>query len=143
MTFTDAGLELLKSFEGCELASYQDQGGVWTVGYGHTGADVHPDMTINQAMADALLLQDLSSTESQVQKLIKVQVTDNQYSALVCFAYNIGCGNLAKSTLLNCVNHNQFGDASGEFIRWNHINGVVSGGLTRRREAEAALFISN
>jgi lysozyme len=142
MTINQAGLSLLKSCEGCKLEAYQDSVGVWTIGYGHTGDDVTPDLVITQDEADALLLQDLAKFENGVTDLVKVQLNSNQFSALVVFSYNVGIGNLKSSLLLRCINSLHYSDAAPQFLRWNKAGGVVVAGLTTRREKERDLFIS-
>lgn len=141
MKFNDAGYQLLKEFEGCSLVSYQDQGGVWSIGYGCTH-NVGPNQTITQEEAEQRLVMDVNLTATRVQSMLKHSLTDNQFSAVVCFAYNVGCGNLAKSTLLNCLNTGHIEDAANEFTRWDKVNGVPNDGLARRRKAEQALFLS-
>lgn len=143
MRINDAGLKLLKEFEGCKLEAYQDLVGVWTIGYGHTGEDVSPYWQITQEEADELLRKDLEKFERGVEKLLKVPVTSNEFSALVCFAYNVGLGNLKQSTLLNCINLHNKRQAPNEFLRWNKAGGIPVKGLTRRREAERLLFLSS
>lgn len=138
-----ATLNLIKSFEGCKLTAYPDPGtggDPWTVGYGHTGPDVHKGLVITQAQADALLAGDLKKFETGVAKLVKVDLTENQRGALVSFAYNCGLGNLGSSTLLKKVNARDFIGAKAEFGKWNKAGGKVLAGLTRRRAAEATLF---
>lgn len=142
MNFNDQGLDLIKSFEGCRLTAYQDQKGIWTIGWGHTGVDVTPSLVWTQEQADDQLLKDLSSTITQVKSAVKASISDNQFSALVCFTYNCGIGNFSKSTLLNCVNKGYLQDAAEEFMKWNHVNGIVNAGLTRRRQAERSLFLT-
>lgn len=141
MTFTDAGYQLLKEFEGCSLVSYQDQGGVWTIGYGCTH-HVGPNQTITQEEADDRLKMDVGLTSTRVQSMLKHDLTDNQFTAVVCFTYNVGCGNLAKSTLLACLNAGHPDDAANEFSRWVKVDGIPNEGLARRRLAEKALFLS-
>lgn len=141
MKFTDAGLALLKEFEGCKLTAYQDQGGRWTIGFG-TAIGVKEGDVITQDEAEMRLLKDVSLMASRVSQILVPDLNDNQFSALVCFAYNVGCGNLAKSTLLNCLNKHQIENASGEFLRWDKISGVPNEGLLRRRKAEQALFMA-
>lgn len=136
-----AGLDLIKSFEGCKLKAYQDIKGIWTIGYGHTGADLRPDMEINQAAADMFLRTDLKRIEDGVNACVNVMLNDNQFSALVCLAYNIGLGAFSSSTLLKRVNASLNDDAAQEFDRWDHANGVVIPGLLRRRLAERDLFV--
>ncbi len=137
----DEGLALLKHFEGCRLEAYQDAGGVWTIGYGHTGPDVFGGRVITQAEADHLLEEDLTKFEQGVQALVEVVLNPNQFSALVCLAYNIGLGNFKDSTLLLLVNHEMFNAAGAQFGRWVYDNDVVLPGLVTRREAERELFL--
>jgi lysozyme len=139
MTYSEAGLALTKSFEGCVLDAYQDQGGVWTIGYGHTNG-VHAGMTITQAQADEWLAEDLAWTVAAVNRLVTVPLTQGQFDALVDFAYNVGTGAFAGSTLLRAVNKGNLELAAQQFTLWDHVNGVENAGLLRRREAEEALF---
>jgi lysozyme len=137
-----AGIDLVKSFEGCKLTSYKDMVGVWTIGYGHTGV-VRPGMTISQARADALLEQDLDAFEMDVSKLVspKVGLNDWEKAALTSFAFNLGAGALARSTLLRYLNKGDRLHAANEFLKWNRAGGVPVSGLTRRRMAERDLFM--
>lgn len=132
------GVALLKGFEGCKLTAYLCPAGVWTIGYGHTG-DVFAGQKITQQEADNLLNKDLAVFEQGVDKLTSKYLTENQFSALVCFAYNVGLGNLKSSTLLKKVNLAE-PEASKEFLRWNKAGGKELAGLTRRRKAEQVLF---
>lgn len=137
-----AGLALVKQFEGCSLTAYPDPGSggePYTIGYGHTG-DVTPGQTISQAQADELLASDLVRFEEGVDNLIWRNLTPNQFSALVSFAYNVGLGALAGSTLLHDVNAGDFGSAATEFGHWVYASGNEMAGLVRRRAAEATLF---
>lgn len=136
------GLDLIKSFEGCKLATYKDSVGMPTIGYGHTGPEVKMGMTITQQKADEYLKLDLQKFCSGVESAVKVPVNDNQFAALVCFSYNVGLGNLKASTLLKKVNAKDFDTASKEFLKWNRAGGQVVAGLTRRRKAESDLFKS-
>lgn len=132
------GLTLIKNFEGLRLRSYQDSGGVWTIGYGHTPA--YGGQVISQETADALLRSDISIFEHGVQNSLERAVNPNQFSALVSFAYNLGLGAFRGSTLLRCVNSGDFEQASNEFLKWANCNGVRLEGLVRRRAAERDLF---
>lgn len=132
-----AGLNLLTTFEGRKLTAYQDQGGVWTIGYGHTGPDVVDGLTITVDQAISLLQQDLQRFY-HLDDYISEQVNDNQYSALICLAYNIGLRAIKMSKVLSCVNDND--DPTTEWMQWNHVNGVVNAGLTNRRKAELELY---
>lgn len=136
------GLKLLTTFEGCELQAYDDGVGVWTIGYGHTSGVV-PGMTITQAQAEAFLQDDLEIFETAVQDAVSVSITDHQFSALVCFCYNVGPGleGFGGSTLLGLLNEGNYEEAAEQFLRWNKAGGQPLLGLTRRRKAEQALFL--
>lgn len=139
------GFKLLTAFEGCELTAYDDGGGVLTIGYGHTGDDVFPGMTISQTQAEELLRQDLEKFESYVEDAVEVQLKDNQFSALVCFCFNVGPGTdgFGGSTLLKLLNNGDYQGAANQFPVWNKVNGEPWLGLTRRRLAERSLFLGN
>jgi lysozyme len=139
-TYSDTGLALTKNFESCVLTAYADQGGVWTIGYGHTGPGVHAGMTITQAQADIFLESDVSGAVTCVNKLATAKINQNQFDALVDFVFNLGCASLSISQLLREVNSGNFSDAATQFLRWDHVKGVVVQGLLRRRQAEATLF---
>lgn len=136
----EAGLRIVKSFEGCRLRAYQDIGGVWTIGYGST-RNVQPGQTITQDQADDRLLEDLAMSESEVQTHITVSLTDNQFSALVSLVFNCGIGPLIH-TLGSKLNNSDYSGASNEFLRWDTVNGDVVSGLYDRRVAERNLFLT-
>ena len=133
-----AGLALIKQYEGCRLEAYRCAAGVWTIGYGHT-AGVHSGMTITQAQADSYLQQDIAKFEGYVNNPAYVPITEqlnqNQFDALTSFAFNLGAGNLRKL----CK-----GRTAAQIARampsYNKAAGKVLAGLTRRRKAEQALF---
>ncbi len=133
-----AGLALIKQYEGCRLAAYRCAAGVWTIGYGHT-AGVHSGMTITQAQADAYLQQDIAKFEGYVNNPAYVPITanlnQNQFDALVSFAFNLGAGNLRK--LCKGRTAAQIPQAITQYCK---ANGKVLAGLRRRRAAEQALF---
>lgn len=133
-----AGLALIKQYEGCRLAAYRCAAGVWTIGYGHT-AGVHSGMTITQAQADAYLQQDIAKFEGYVNNPAYVPITEqlnqNQFDALVSFAFNLGAGNLRK--LCKGRTAAQIAQAMTQYCK---ANGKVLAGLKRRRAAEQALF---
>jgi lysozyme len=135
-----AGLDLVKSFEGLKLRAYLCPAKVWTIGYGSTGPHVTPGKVITTAEADELLQDDLDRFEKAVTRLVTVSLTQNQYDALVSFAFNVGISALERSTLLKRVNAKLFDQAKAEFAKWNRAGGRPLAGLTRRRAAEAALF---
>lgn len=146
MQTSDKGIALIKQFEGCKLTAYQDSVGVWTIGYGWTqpvdGKPIRAGMTIKQETAERLLKTGLVRYESDVSRLVKVNLTQGQFDALVSFTYNLGARSLSTSTLLRKINAGDYTGAADEFLRWNKAGGKVLNGLTRRREAERALFLS-
>ncbi|ELP5719736.1 lysozyme [Enterobacter asburiae] len=146
MQISDKGIALIKQFEGCKLTAYQDSVGVWTIGYGWTkpvdGKPIRAGMTIKQETAERLLKTGLVSYESDVFRLVKVSLTQGQFDAMVSFTYNLGARSLSTSTLLRKLNAGDYAGAADEFLRWNKAGGKVLNGLTRRREAERALFLS-
>ena len=146
MQTSDKGIALIKQFEGCKLTAYQDSVGVWTIGYGWTqpvdGKPIRAGMTIKQETAERLLKTGLVSYESDVSRLVKVGLTQWQFDALVSFTYNLGARSLSTSTLLRKLNAGDYAGAADEFLRWNKAGGKVLNGLSRRREAERALFLS-
>lgn len=144
MNISTKGLALIKSFEGCELEAYPDPGTggePWTIGFGHTGS-VYPGQTITAEEAEALLEADVEKFSQCVEEMLEVEVSQDQFDALVCFAYNVGCKALRGSTLLKLVNAGEFDAAAKQFLRWNKAGGKVMAGLTRRRQAESDLFIA-
>lgn len=139
----EAGLSLIKSFEGCRLLAYQDQKGIWTVGVGHVGPEVEPGLEITPEEADELLQADLSKAERAVENWVSQPLTDNQFGALVAFVFNVGPGNFAKSTLLRCLNEGDYSGAAAQFLRWVYVGQEISQGLVRRRQAEMKLFLTS
>jgi lysozyme len=145
MKLNKAGKDLIKSFEGLRLSAYKCSANKETIGFGNTfyedGSPVKMGDTITRERADSLFELIANSFAERVRREVKTILTDNQFSALVSIAYNIGIGNLQKSTLLRKVNFNP-NDPSirTEFIKWNKAGGKVLAGLTRRREAEAKLY---
>ena len=138
MEINNAGLQLIKTFEGCVLHAYKpvQEERYYTIGYGHYGADVQPNATITQAQADNLLKADLKKYEHEVNTL-GLNFNENQFSALVSFCYNCGAG--ALRTLTNNRNNAQIAEALLLYV--NGANGRLEG-LVRRREAEKKLFLT-
>ena len=139
MKISKEGIALIKKFEGCELQSYQDSVGVWTIGYGHTKG-VAKGLKITQEEAEAMLDTELSEYEEYVETLVKVGLSQCQFDALVAWTYNLGPTNLKNSTMLTVLNQARYEDVPSEMKRWNKAGGEVLQGLVRRREAEALLF---
>lgn len=134
------GVDLIKSFEGLSLSAYRDPVGVWTIGYGTTSG-IKSGMRISQSQAESYLKQDLARFENAVKSNVKVSLNSDQFSALVSFAYNVGEGALASSTLLRMLNQSDYQGAADQLLRWNKGDGVELAGLTRRRKAERAMFL--
>jgi len=133
------GIDLIKRFEGLNLTPYRCPAGVWTIGYGHIRT-VREGMKITEADAEYLLKSDLEISEKIVSRLVEVPLTDNQFSALVSFVFNVGGGNFERSTLLKLLNRGWYEQVPAQFMRWNKAGGSVVTGLTRRRTAEAQLW---
>jgi lysozyme len=170
------GIRLIKAFEACELSAYPDpasplgravlrnrmqlrdyalldnwkalSGSPWTIGYGHTGPDVKPGDEWSQDRANHMLVLDIEQRERDVNDLVKVPLTQEQFDALVSFVFNVGSDidndNLAEglgdSTLLRKLNAGDYAGAAEEFEKWKSANGQVLKGLARRRLAERRLF---
>ena len=139
MNISNEGISLIKKFEGCELESYQDAVGVWTIGYGHT-KNVKEGMTISKEQADNMLLNELDEYCEHVEKAVDVTLKQNEFDALVSWTYNLGPTNLNDSTMLKVLNNKDFEEVPNQIKRWNKAGGKVLDGLIRRREAEALLF---
>lgn len=144
MITNDAGIALIKEFEGIRLKAYPDPGtggAPWTLGIGTTFG-ITKGMTCTVEQAEAWLRRDLAVFENKVSRMVTVPLTDNQFSALVAFTYNVGPGNLLKSTLLKKLNAGDYAGAADQFGAWNKAAGRVLPGLTRRRQAERTLFLT-
>ena len=159
MTISEAGIQLIKSFEGCHNQPYKCPADLWTIGYGRV---LYPDQarlktgernkyplrtehnrTFSGDEIDALLEADLQRFSDGVLRLCPA-AADNQchLDAITSLAFNIGLGNLQSSTLRMKYNRSDYDGAADEFLKWRKANGVVLRGLERRREAERALFLS-
>ena len=148
MKLDKKGYDLIKEFEGLSLKPYKCSAGIATTGYGSTyyenGTRVQmSDAPITKQRAEQLLQHTADRFASKVANLIKKPVTQNQFNALVSFAFNVGSGALASSTLLKLVNVNPNDPMiAKEFLRWNKVNKVPVQGLTNRRIKESALYFT-
>lgn len=145
MEVNKAGKDLIKRFEGCKLKAYKCPAGLWTIGYGNTfyedGTKVKEGDVITQERAEQLFDIVLNEFASKVDGLVKSNVTENNFAALVSFTWNVGVGNFQRSTLLRKVNANPKDKTIlAEFKKWTRANGEVLKGLVRRRDAEAKLY---
>lgn len=143
MNYSKNGLHLTENFEGLRLTAYPDpatHGDPWTIGYGHTGAEVHQGMTITQEQAEEFLMQDVQKAVQTVNSKVHTDLTQNEFESLVDFVFNVGAGNFAGSTLLRKINAGDMEGAALEFQKWDKAAGHVMAGLVRRRQAETDLF---
>jgi GH24 family phage-related lysozyme (muramidase) len=144
MKISKNGVDFIKKFEGCRLEAYKPvpTEKYWTIGYGHYGSDVKKSSVITKADAEQLLVFDLRVFEYGVNSLVEVKLNQNQFDALVSFAYNCGRENLRLSTLLKKVNQGDFKEAANEFEKWVNAGGKKLNGLVRRRKEEKDLFLT-
>lgn len=140
MKTSQAGLNLIKRFEGCKLTAYQDSAGVWTIGFGHTQG-VRRGQKINEQEALAFLKADLAEAEKTVSGL-KIRLSQPQFDALVSFTFNLGPGWTRRSGLLTKLKARDWPRVPMELTKWVHAGGRPLLGLARRRAAEAELFVS-
>ena len=137
---------LIKRFEGCRYNPYCDSVGLWTIGYGHligNGKSLPSgyNRIFTQKEIDDFLVNDLTRTESGINMLVRVPITQNQFDALCSFCYNLGVGTLQKSTLLKDINSSLWGAAANDILKFHFAGGVSLPGLVKRRQAEYDLFI--
>lgn len=142
MKTNQKGVDLIKRWEGLRTKAYKDVAGILTIGYGHTNAaggfKVSPGQMITEKQAEDILKQDLIKFENQVTSLVKVELNENQFAALVSFHYNTGA--LGKSTLLKKVNSKDFNAVPAEFMKWVNAGGKFVKGLENRRKDEIKLW---
>lgn len=142
-----AGIQLIKSFEGLFLKPYLDPIKIPTIGYGIIAyedgkAVTMKDPTISEERATELLEWEVNLKANAIEKMLTVQVNDNEFAALVSFTYNLGIQALKGSTLLKLLNAGTDRAAvSDQFLRWDKAGGKQLPGLTRRRQAERSLFL--
>lgn len=151
MKISEAGLDLIRSFEGYHeklpdgrCRAYLDRlakPNVWTIGYGCT-ENIKKGMIWTREEAEAALRREMERFEKAVDRLVTVELNQNQFDALVSFAYNCGEGALAKSTLLKKLNKGDYKGAASEFKRWTYAGGKQYKGLVDRRAREATLFLT-
>jgi len=144
-TTSDVGVDLITSFEGKRTNAYDDGVGVWTIGIGTTvypnGVKVKQGDTCTLEQAKSYFKHDLAKFEKTVNESVTVPLSQNQFDALLSLTYNIGSGAFKGSTLLKRLNKGDCQGAADQFLVWNKAKGKVLDGLTRRRQAERALFL--
>lgn len=131
--------QLTDAFEGNKLRAYPDSKGVWTIGRGHTRG-VFEGMTCSSQQSDLWFDEDVSWAEAEVNREVKIPLTQNEFDALVDFVFNCGAGNFEHSTLLRLLNAGDIQHAANEFEKWDKCDGKPVAGLLRRRLAEKAWF---
>lgn len=139
--YDEQGLQLTEGYEGFRNKAYQDVVGVWTIGYGHTGPDVKPGLTITNEQGEILLRSDVAAATTCVRSAVTHPITQHQFDALVDFTFNEGRGSFLHSTLLKLVNAGDIPGAANEFLKWVMAGGRKLDGLVRRRTGERALFL--
>lgn len=140
MKTSKTGLELIMKYEGFRAEAYRCPGGVWTIGYGHTGAEVKAGRRATQEEAIEWLRSDVQVAEAAINKE-KLNIGQHQFDALVSFVFNVGTGNFRNSALLKKIREDP--DAPGireAFMQWKRVKGVILPGLVRRRQEEADLY---
>lgn len=147
MEISMEGLEAIEGYEELRLSPYKDQGGRFTIGWGHRMdtkeiADLVPGGTITAEDAADLLKADVEDAVNCVNEVCTVNLTQNQFDALVSFTFNVGCENFELSTLLELLNEGNTQGAAAQFTIWDHVNGKVSDGLLKRRMEEQKTFLT-
>ena len=141
MKCSEAGLELIRKYEGCKFAAYLYSVGIPTIGYGHT-AGVKMGDICTQEQADSWLEADVQVAVRCVAQSVTGMLAQGQIDALTSFVFNLGCGALRGSTLLRKLNAGDDDAAAQQFLKWDHAGGKVVAGLSARREAEMELFLA-
>lgn len=141
----EAGLSIIKAFEGFRAEPYLCPANVWTIGYGTTRypdghAVAEHDAAVTEEEAEALLAAHVKRISAVVAGLTPVPLAENQISAVISLAYNIGTGAYRASTLRSKLLRREYESASLEFPRWCRAGGRVLPGLLRRRQAEKELY---
>lgn len=139
MTHSPNLVAFVAAWEQLRTSAYDDGGGVWTIGYGHT-KDVRPGDRCTVEQAQAWLDEELQETSDAVDGMVTVVIEQHHFDALVSFAYNCGTMALRGSTLLARLNEGRTDDAATQFVRWNKDNGKVLRGLLARRAGEILMF---
>lgn len=141
----DGATKLISSYEGCKLTAYNDPVGLLSIGYGSryiNGIPVKAGTTITQAQADSMLEQDVQNLYNKI-SFVLPNLTENQYIAVLDFAYNTGYYAFIKSTMFNYLKSGNIAEAATQFELWDHAGGKVLPGLLRRRQQEKAIFLGN
>jgi len=145
MNINEEGLQIIKDFEGFSSSVYLCPANRWTIGYGSTWdknrkpvTKDHPD--VSEKQAEKLLMQEVHHSEYAIDKLLSCELTENMYSAICSFVYNVGSGNFQRSTMRMKLNRGDYYGASAEFPKWRKAGGRILKGLVKRRAVERELF---
>ena len=140
----DLAADFIEAWEGCKLVAYKCPAGIWTIGVGHTGPDVHEGDEITYAQSRELLRKDIEAVVKALAPFVNVHVTEGQYVALVSLAFNVGASYVVHNCprLMRALNAGDVEACAHEFLDINRAGGKVLAGLTERRRAEAKLFLS-
>lgn len=153
MKISEAGIDLIKGFEGFRAKPYPDIAGFMTVGFGHLIQHGEMCDSITEEKATELLGEDLLQAEGIVNTHVTVDLNQNQFDALVSFVFNVGAGREGvkdgfvtlrsgnQSTMLKRLNMGDFEATAAQFLNWDHADGVESEGLLDRRKKEMNLFL--
>jgi len=141
-TSSDRMISIIKDFEKLRLSPYKGASGKWVVGYGHLLGKTH-NGSITESEAQALLRGDLKYSEAAVKRLVKSDLTQHEFDALVSLVYNIGSGAFANSTVLNRLNQGDKQGAANAFLMWNRAGGKKNKHLMHRRKIERAYFLGS
>lgn len=133
--------KFIEGFEGRRYEAYADQGGVLTIGVGHTGFDVHAGLTWTDEQVDNALALDLAKAETGARKVLNKQLSDSSMAAIDSFCFNLGVQAFASSHLLQCINNGDYIGAARAFLVYDHVGKQEVRGLLIRRLEEAALFL--
>lgn len=142
MEYSIAGQALTEREEALRLMPYQDQGGIWTAGWGHTGPDVIPGRAITREQAVIWFQHDFAKSVTAVNASVRVSVTQQEFDSLVDFTFNVGVHAFETSTLLKKLNAGDYAGANAAFKSWVFVKGQVNKGLWNRRQAEQDEFTS-
>lgn len=147
MNIPKQAIDLIKEFEGFRESTYLDSAGIPTIGYGTTAAAglgivPVPGMTISEKQAERFLVKGIEKFAAQIRPAITRPMTDNQWSAFLSLAYNIGPGAFKRSSVLRYFNEGETMRAADSFLLWNKAGGQVLRGLVRRRQRERTLFLT-
>ncbi|MDE9454177.1 lysozyme [Xenorhabdus bovienii] len=144
MEISENGINKIKSYEGLRLHAYPDPATgsePWTIGYGHTRR-VKPGQVITEQQAEIFLHEDLVPIYVEIQRIVKVPLTQGQFDALCSFIFNLGIDNFIHSTLLKKLNLADYQGAAEEFLKWDRADGRVLADLRIRRASEQKMFMS-